>query len=162
MITADELWPTLDATGEGEVRKKLAQGVYGRQKIPLVKAWLDRKDRERADAAGQDRDSREEETLKLSAEANSIARESNAISRRSNVAAWVAVAIDSDSDFISKRVPGSRSCTKHLSRFHHSGSQVWGHARRSGMFFPAREWAQGKLVGAREKTKPSPVRCGLG
>jgi hypothetical protein len=93
MITADELWPKLDADGEDKVREKLAQGVYGQQKIPLVNEWLARKDRQRADAANQHRDAREDETLKLSAEANSIARESNAISRRSNVAAWVAVAI---------------------------------------------------------------------
>jgi len=31
------------------------------------------------------------------------------------------IAVDSDSDFISKRVPGIRSCTKHLSRFYHLG-----------------------------------------
>jgi len=28
------------------------------------------------------------------------------------------IAVDSDSDFISKRVPGIRSCTKHLSRLY--------------------------------------------
>jgi len=34
---------------------------------------------------------------------------------------WAFLPVDGDSDFISKRVPGIRSCTKHLSRFYHPG-----------------------------------------
>lgn len=93
MISADELWPKLEAVGEDQVRRRLAQGAYGEQKIPLVNEWLARKDRQRNDAKGQNEDTREDQSLKLSAEANSIAREGNAISRRSNIAAWIAVAI---------------------------------------------------------------------
>ena len=93
MITADELWPKLEVAGEDEVRKKLAQGAYGEQKIPLVKEWLATRERQRQSVAAQDQDTREDQLRKLSAEANSIAREGNAISRRSNVVAWIAVAI---------------------------------------------------------------------
>ena len=100
MITADELWPKLDATGEDEVRKKLAMGAYGPPKIPLVNEWLARKESQRQDSSNRDRDDREDETRKLSAEANSIAREGNAISRRSNIAAWVAVVISAVALFV--------------------------------------------------------------
>lgn len=93
MITADEQWRKLDAVGEDGVRQKLAQGAYGEQKIPLVNEWLGRKERQRNDARAQGQDSREDQSLKLSAEANSIAREGHTLARRSNIAAWSAVAI---------------------------------------------------------------------
>lgn len=91
MITADELWPRLDASGEDEVRKNLATEAYGQREIPLINEGLARRDRQRQDAANRDRDAREDETRKLSVEVNAIASEGNAISRRSNIAAWVAV-----------------------------------------------------------------------
>jgi hypothetical protein len=39
----DELWAKLEKTGESEVRIKLASGVYGKWKIPLIEEWLRRK-----------------------------------------------------------------------------------------------------------------------
>lgn len=93
MITANELWPKRDATGEDGARKKLAMGACSPQKVPLVKEWLSRKNQERLDASNRDRDDRESEICNLSAEANSIAREGNAISERSLIAALVAVVI---------------------------------------------------------------------
>lgn len=93
MITADELWPKLEADGEAEVRKKLAERAYGPYKIPLVQEWLARKERQRGDVAANHQTTREDEALKLSAEANSIAREGNLIASHSNIASWVAVGI---------------------------------------------------------------------
>ncbi len=86
MISADELWPKLDELGEAEVRKRLTQGVYGQQKLPLIQAWLAKKEGERTDTATQRQEIRESKALELSAEANSIARRSNAI-------AWIAAVI---------------------------------------------------------------------
>lgn len=86
MISADQFWPTLDALGEEEVRRRLAQRVYGQQKIPLVQAWLARRESEHAEAAAQRQEIRANEALRLSAEGNSLARGSKA-------AAWVAVVI---------------------------------------------------------------------
>ena len=84
MISADQFWPTLDALGEEEVRTRLAQGVYGQQKVPLVQAWLTSKESERAEAAAQRQEIRANSALQLSADANSIAR-------GSRTAAWVAI-----------------------------------------------------------------------
>ncbi len=40
----DKLWAELEATGESDVRIKLASGVYGSWKVPLIKEWLRRKE----------------------------------------------------------------------------------------------------------------------
>lgn len=79
MISADELWPKLETLGEVEVRKRLAQDVYGQQKRPLVEAWLATKDSEHTEAAAQRHEIRENKALQLSAEANSIARGSKTV-----------------------------------------------------------------------------------
>ena len=42
MITAEELWPKLDAKGEDEVRQLMALGAYGNHKIPLINEWFAR------------------------------------------------------------------------------------------------------------------------
>lgn len=39
-VNQDEFWKELDATGEEDVRKKSAAGVYGNWKHDLVLAWL--------------------------------------------------------------------------------------------------------------------------
>jgi len=40
----DKLWAKLEETGESEVRIKLASGVYGKWKVPLIMEWLRRKE----------------------------------------------------------------------------------------------------------------------
>jgi hypothetical protein len=50
--------------------------------------------------------------------------------------------VGSDSDFISKRVPAIRSCTKHLSRFYHPGHPNAGPCIEAAGKLPVREWAQ--------------------
>lgn len=42
----DEIWPKLDELGADEVRKRLAMGVYGEHKIPVIEEWLRRQDRQ--------------------------------------------------------------------------------------------------------------------
>jgi len=86
MISPEELWPTLESLGEAEVRKRLAQGVYGEQKTPVIQEWLATKER-------ATQENREGQSLNLAQEANSIAAEANSISRRSNAIAWVALAV---------------------------------------------------------------------
>lgn len=88
MVTPDDLWPALEALGEEEVRKRLAQGVYGERKLALVKEWLATKGREREQAVTKRQEVWEETGLELAEEANKIATEANMISRRSNVVAW--------------------------------------------------------------------------
>jgi hypothetical protein len=44
MVNLYEFWAELEATGEAEVRKKLAAGVYGEWKIGPVEAWLREKE----------------------------------------------------------------------------------------------------------------------
>lgn len=39
----DELWPKLDELGLEEVEKKLAQGVYGQRRKPVVEKWIEKK-----------------------------------------------------------------------------------------------------------------------
>ena len=48
-----ELFPKLEAEGEDAIREKLAQGVYGERRIPLVKEWLEQKSRTRSAAYNQ-------------------------------------------------------------------------------------------------------------
>jgi hypothetical protein len=43
IVDKDKLWEKLEKTGESEVRIKLATGVYGEWKIPLIEEWLRRK-----------------------------------------------------------------------------------------------------------------------
>ncbi len=86
MTSADDFWPTLEALGEDDVRKRLAEGVYGQQKRPLVEAWLTMKETAHGEAVAGQKDIREEKALQLSAEANSIARSSRTV-------AWCAFVI---------------------------------------------------------------------
>lgn len=44
MVNVDEFWAELEATGEAEVRKKLAAGAYGEWKAGPVEAWLREKE----------------------------------------------------------------------------------------------------------------------
>ena len=44
IVNKDELWAGLEVDGEQTVRVKLAQGLYGRNKGPLVEEWLRRKE----------------------------------------------------------------------------------------------------------------------
>jgi hypothetical protein len=44
MSAQDELWAKLEALGEDAVRLRLAQGVYGERKKPLVVEWLRRRE----------------------------------------------------------------------------------------------------------------------
>ena len=46
----DELWRRLEHMGLGLVRRRLAQGVFGSAKLPLVEEWL--RQQERDDSAG--------------------------------------------------------------------------------------------------------------
>ena len=74
----DELWPKLEATGESQVRKKMAVDAYGADR-GVVRAWLDKKERDiqesRATSEVQDR------------------QEGLGISRSATSASWAAVAI---------------------------------------------------------------------
>lgn len=38
----NELWPKLDELGLEEVQKRLAQGVYGERKKPVVAQWIEK------------------------------------------------------------------------------------------------------------------------
>lgn len=70
MISPEQLWPTLESLGEPEVRKRLAPGVYGEQKIPVIREWLATKESAR-------QENREGQSLSLAEEANSIAAKAN-------------------------------------------------------------------------------------
>lgn len=89
----------IEATGEEQVRKNLAQGIYGnpgdpRSKAPLVQNWLDKKDSQREEV-------KVKEELNISKEANRIAKESNEIARSAKNASWLAIAISIVSIIIS-------------------------------------------------------------
>ena len=49
-----EFWEKLEQEGEGTVRRRLAEGVYGVKKQPLVEEWLKKKDFERGIARHED------------------------------------------------------------------------------------------------------------
>ena len=85
MISPEEFWPNLESLGEAEVRKRLAQGVYGAENTPVVREWLATKERAR-------QENQQGRSFELAEQSNSIASEANSISRRSNTIAWVALA----------------------------------------------------------------------
>ena len=91
MISQDELWPRLEEKGEEEVQKDLNEGRYGRDKKPLVEAWLKTKQQKRTEAMAGRQETREDQSMVLSKEANAIARSANAVSHRSNVIAYWAL-----------------------------------------------------------------------
>jgi len=47
----DEFYTKLESTGEKSVREKLAQGVYGSEKIPLINEWLRQQEEKRIEEA---------------------------------------------------------------------------------------------------------------
>ena len=42
----DKIWPKLEQLGVDEIRKRLSMGVYAKYKIPVIKEWLRRKEKE--------------------------------------------------------------------------------------------------------------------
>lgn len=97
MIDPDKLRAELDQHGEAAVKLKFAQGAYGVEKRAFVEHWLREKAAERETAAAVKQETREEENLRLSREANTIAAEANAIAKQAitksetaNRIAWIA------------------------------------------------------------------------
>jgi hypothetical protein len=86
MITANELWPQLEALGEDDVCKRLAEGVYGPMKESIVRGWLAMKDAQRAEAREREQRASDRETIR-------VAEESNAIGARSNRITWYGIVI---------------------------------------------------------------------
>jgi len=78
------LFPKLEASGEEDVRLKLAQGIWSEPRtVALIREWLALKDRARSDAASAKRDAREEETLAIARSALAIANDDLSIARDS-------------------------------------------------------------------------------
>lgn len=62
------------ANNEAEVRTRLAAGNYNARHASLAEEWLRSREAARAEASAAKRDAREEKTLAIAKEANSIAR----------------------------------------------------------------------------------------
>lgn len=100
MRNAVEEFAKLDNESEEFVRTRLAQGVYGRELVPIVEEWLRSKENSRKHAAASRAETREEQAIALAWEANQIAREAvrtaseaNKIARRAKtIALWTAIA----------------------------------------------------------------------
>ena len=93
MDDVEALWQKLEKTGEEEVRQRLDSGQYGSNKIPHVKAWLKKKEAERAGHQQQHQEAREEQALNLAREANEISRGANQIALWALIAAGFGVVI---------------------------------------------------------------------
>lgn len=82
MITdKDKFFAKLEAIGEQTVREKLAQGVYGQGKIPLIEEWLRQLDASRSEGTLSRQEERDLEGNELAREANAVAREANVVAR---------------------------------------------------------------------------------
>jgi len=90
MKTAKVEWPKLEKDGEEEVLRKVAESLYGQDRLPLVLAWLDKNRREREEAAAIRQEKREKETLAATKKANEIAEGSKKLAR---YALWIAIGI---------------------------------------------------------------------
>ena len=67
------LFPILENTGEPQVRIKLAQGVYGEKKIPIVYEWLRIKDEERINLSSSCNKAAALEQLRIASSARNAA-----------------------------------------------------------------------------------------
>ncbi|MBU0477902.1 hypothetical protein KKC91_04985 [bacterium] len=67
------LFPILENTGESQVRIKLAQGVYGEEKIPIVYEWLRIKDEERINLSSSRNKAAALEQLRIASSAKNAA-----------------------------------------------------------------------------------------
>jgi len=85
MIDKEELFASLESSGEKTVREKLAQKVYGPQKIDLVHEWLRQKEELRINEATSRADS-------AASRAESATLEQLRLTRRANIAAYIAAA----------------------------------------------------------------------
>jgi hypothetical protein len=63
MPDREKLRAELEATGEKEVRGKLAAGVYGSWKVETIKEWLREKDESRASVAAEEAKTHAKENL---------------------------------------------------------------------------------------------------
>lgn len=78
----DEFISGLESHGEAEVRKRLAQGIYGVKHAAIAQEWLRSKEIARTEASAAKRDAREEETLSIARRALSVAEDANRIATR--------------------------------------------------------------------------------
>ena len=65
--------------------------------------------------------------------------------------------VDIDSDFISKQVPGIRSCTKRLSRFYRLGHEDCGLGSREQGSAPSENGPKARPVRSGRRSAPSPL-----
>lgn len=72
----NKLFSELDVMGEQTVRERLAQGVFHKDKMPLVHEWLRQREEERINAA--------------TSRAESAASRADRRARSANLAAWIA------------------------------------------------------------------------
>ena len=81
-----DLFASLDAKGEDQVRLDMAMHIYNEPRTRLVLQWLAQKDRVRAEYEDTRKTAREEETIAIAKEALNTARRANKLSEQ-NVAA---------------------------------------------------------------------------
>jgi hypothetical protein len=96
--TFAEMVTQLEELGESTVRELQSSGHWGADHMHHHKwaaAWLSSKDRARSEAFSNKRDAREEETLE-------IAREANSIARSASLAATAAAAAASEANVIAR------------------------------------------------------------
>lgn len=65
MTDIDEFWKKLDDLGEGEVRKRLAQNVYGQEKVKFVNEWLRLKEKTRQSEDATEEDGHRQANLEI-------------------------------------------------------------------------------------------------
>ena len=73
IVKKDELWAGLESDGEDTVRIKLAQGLYGQNKRPLVQEWLRQNELIRSEKKVSDFEQRAKEELRIASSARNAA-----------------------------------------------------------------------------------------
>jgi hypothetical protein len=91
--TTDELWPILEELGEDAVRRRVADGLYGPEKLPSVWAWQRMKEAQRAEQVEREQRTIDQEANRISAEANRLAKRANVIAVVAVIVAVVAVLV---------------------------------------------------------------------
>lgn len=101
ILDKDKFFAELDALGEQAVREKLAQGIYRKEKHPLIHEWLRKFEASRSEEILSRKEERELEANKIARSALSEAREANRFARHARLIAIIATIISAIAIIIS-------------------------------------------------------------
>ena len=101
-VNRNQLWVELELIGEEEVRARYSSGsIYGHDKRPLVKDWLDDKAQERADAFKREEIAIARDAATAARDSADAARDAAREAKQANTIAKIAIAVATTAAIVS-------------------------------------------------------------